>query len=267
MKKKVSVARPQKKSGKKISRDIIPADNYGKVVSALVENAESQLAMLEQQGKIVEKFAYSFPGRNGQKIEGLTYWGLLACATSPKKTGYQPVFGKPEYTSAGDKILLTVSVKNPKTGQTEWGTCAFDPRERFAERIALTNAKRYALDKLISIPQKLAFLEYIKKQDTSKILTITPPKTTTEVRRVLNPSQDDSYDKALRAVYAKINDLLLPTEKTMEYFKNLYGVDSVKKLSVEQLRQIWKELRSAEVDTTGGILCMIKDAIKNMEVK
>jgi hypothetical protein len=53
----------------------------------------------------------------------------------------------------------------------------------------------------------------------------------------------------------------------MEYFKNLYGVDSAKKLSVEQLREIWRELRRAEVDTTGGILCMLKDAIKNMEVK
>jgi len=263
MVKKKAVARPQK-SGKKISRDIIPVDNYGKVVAALVENAESQLTLLEQQGKIVEKFAYSFPGRNGQKIEGLTYWGLLACAEMKKKGGFRPEFGKPEYTPAGDKILLTVSVKNPKTGQMEWGTCAFDPRERFSERIALTNAKRYALDKLISIPQKLAFLAYLKEKNPGSFLEVALPKKPAEVRKALNPSVDEQKDKAIKSVFAKINDLGLNTEATIKYYKQLYGYEHTTEFRVDELRAIWKELRAAEIDKTGAILNELR---RKVEVK
>lgn len=168
----------KKKQTKIIVRKKI--DNYSDSMAALVENAESQLLLEEIQGEIVDKLAYSFEG-SGKSVKGLTFWGLKACTVYDKKNKWSPVWTKPEYQPLYESsVLLTIGCINPKTKQTEWGNCTFNPKIRFQERTALTNAKRYALDKHISIPQKIAFVQFLlshkPKQVLQKTITMSKPK-------------------------------------------------------------------------------------------
>ena len=141
------------------------------ILPALVEDAETKLVLAEIQGKIIDKLAYSFVSKNAT-VEGLTFWGLLSCAEKSKVNKWSPEWTKPEYEHLeGDSMLLTIGCKNPKTKHTEWGNCVFFPKARFSERVAMTNAKRYALDKHISIPQKIAFIQYLKKHKSEMLLT------------------------------------------------------------------------------------------------
>jgi hypothetical protein len=143
-----------------------------KTVFALVENAESQLSLQEIKGKIIDKLAYSFTSK-GITVDGLTFWGMKACAEGTKNGKWSPMWTKPEYQALSDgSVLLTIGCTNPITKQTEWGNCVFFPKVRFSERTALTNAKRYAIDKHISVTQKVAFVQYLKKNKPDQILKI-----------------------------------------------------------------------------------------------
>lgn len=158
-------------------------DSYGQTMAALVEDAESQLQLAEVKGKIIDKLAYSFKGKTpGTKVEGLTFWGLLACTEfSKKKDRWSPEWTQPQYQVMNDDaVLLTIGCVNPKTKKTEWGNCIFHPRLRFSERTALTNAKRYALDKHISIPQKVTFVQFLKANDPKKVLQLEEGKEKTD---------------------------------------------------------------------------------------
>lgn len=147
-------------------------NDYDDSMAELVENAESKLLLKEIQGEIVDKLAYSFAGKNA-KVEGLTFWGMKACTQfSKKKTErWTPEWTEPKYTQLSEKsVLLTIGCINPKVKKTEWGNCVFNPLARFSERIALTNAKRYALDKWLSIPQKIALVHFLKQHKPKQIL-------------------------------------------------------------------------------------------------
>lgn len=147
-------------------------DKYSYSMTALVACAESQLSLNEIQGQIVDKLAYTFKNK-GMKVEGLTFWGLEACTKYDKRNKWSPVWTEPKYQPLFDnKVLLTIGCINKKTKQTEWGNCIFDPNDRFSERTALTNAKRYALDKHISVPQKIAFVQYLLAHKPKQILKI-----------------------------------------------------------------------------------------------
>ena len=160
----------QKVKGKKQPSKItvVEKSEYGKTMSALVENAETGLMLKEIQGDIIDKLAYSFKGQ-GKMVEGLTFWGLKSCAEYDKRNKWIPQWTKPEYQQFGDQILLTIGCINSKTKLTEWGNCIFSPRERFGERKALTNTKRYALDKHIPVAQKISFVKFIKNNKPKQV--------------------------------------------------------------------------------------------------
>jgi len=148
--------------------------NHGSMIAGMIEDAETQLMLAETQGKIIEKLAYSFAGRSNAMVEGLTYWGMLACAQGAKKTSWTPEWTKPEFQKleGTPMMLCVVGCRNPRTKLTEWGSCSFNPAIRFDERKALTNAKRYALDKHLAVVQKVAFLQYLKKHSPGNILKL-----------------------------------------------------------------------------------------------
>lgn len=174
LKKKKALAKKKHPKKKKHTQIIVreKTDKYSRSMSTLVADSESQLQLEEIQGQIVDKLAYSFEGK-GVKVEGLTFWGMKACAEYDKKNKWKPIWTEPKYdVMPGDTVLLTIGCKNPKTKMTEWGNCIFSPNSRFAERIALTNAKRYALDKHISIPQKISFVQFLLSHKPKQILKI-----------------------------------------------------------------------------------------------
>jgi len=155
-------------------------DGYGKAMATLVEDAESQLSLAEIKGKIIDKLAYSFKSKNVQ-VDGLTFWGLKACTEFDKSSKWSPKWTEPKYQVLNDEaVLLTIGCINPKTKMTEWGNCIFNPKARFGERTALTNAKRYALDKHISVPQKISFVQFLKKHKPKQILQIEEGRDKTE---------------------------------------------------------------------------------------
>lgn len=236
-------ARAVKSAGsKKIVRDIVSVDEYGKVMSAMVENAENNLHLAEIQGKIINKMAYEFDGKGGSKVRDLTYWGLLSCAEAPKdvKKKWSPVWSKPEFQPAGDLMILTISCENPKLKHIEWGSCCFNPRDRFAERTAMTNAKRYALDKHISVVQKVAYVDWLLKNKPDAVMKLDPPKNKTEVNKALDPTFDEAKEIAIKSLYAKINEVGgYDTERVVAYFKKFYGVAHLRELNTENLRRCW----------------------------
>jgi len=175
--KKKKLAEKKKKLKKKKHTQIVvrkKQDKYSSSMTTLVASAESQLSLQEIQGQIVDKLAYSFKDKKkNMKVDGLTFWGLEACTKYDKRNKWSPVWTEPKYQPLFEsKILLTIGCINPKTKKTEFGNCIFDANIRYSERTALTNAKRYALDKHISIPQKIAFVQFLLKHKPKQVLKV-----------------------------------------------------------------------------------------------
>lgn len=273
-------AKMEKKKITKRVRRVIPDDVQNKSIAVAIEKAQALLLTKEVEGQIIDKLAYSFPKKdkngNEHSIDGLTFWGYKACAENARVNAWTPVFMKPEYTPLSNgKVILNVGVKNPKTKAVEYGNCVFDPNSRFDERTALTNAKRYALDKHISVPQRVAFIEYLKAYEPEKVLQITPkevhaikPK---ELTTSVTKTPDDAQkDIALKAVFAQVGNIKTKTgvnldkEKVKQYFKNKSGAVSMRDLSVVELRQVWQELYTIGQDPKA--LAKFAKEIESVEV-
>ena len=145
---------------------------------------------------------------------------------------------------------MTIECKNPVSKQVEYGNCVFDPNSRFAERTAMTNAKRYALDKHIPVAQKVAFIKYVRAYEPAKILAIAPAAVEAIKPRELTTSSDKApadmqKDIAIKAIFAKIaainkkHGTKVDSADVKEYMKNARGVAHLADLSLADLREAW----------------------------
>lgn len=248
----------KKTKREKVAR-VIPDEVYTKSVYVVVEKAEAMLMDKEVQGDIVDKFVYVF-SKDGKEIEGMTYWGLVACAQANKRASWTPVFSRPEYTPLPNgKVILTIECKNPNSKQVEYGNCVFDPNSRFAERTAMTNAKRYALDKHIPVAQKVAFIKYVRTYEPNKILEIPAGEVAAVKPRELTTASgkapaDMQKDIAIKAIFAKIaainqkHGTKVSADAVKEYLKNERGVAHLADMSLVELREAWDTMSAWSKD-------------------
>lgn len=249
----------KKASNKRVKREF-EQDQYNQAICVIVEKAEAQLLTEEMQGKTVDKLYYSFNSKqkddkgNFVKIEGLTFWGYKACAEQAKTNKWKPKFGKPDFHDhPNGKTTMTIAVTNPRSKETEYGVCTFDSNVRFNERTAATNCKKYGLDKMIPVAQRIAFIGFLKqyRPETQLALDDKGMKAlkSKDFTTSSTPTPDDAKkDIAIKSIFAQIGALeqkhgvKLDKNKTKQYYKCKYGVVSLRDLNIDQMKEVWQDL-------------------------
>lgn len=94
---------------------------------------------------------------------------------------------------------------------------------------------------------------------------------TIEVQEVDPPQDDGGLDKARKRAFAIMNDLepklrdvRCPVGRLWEHFKNLYGVDSRAKFTIEEWSLVGAQLQAAK-DSYGMLQVLVRRALENTE--
>jgi len=273
-KEKALVVKKQKKTA------VIKRKYTDAIVAALLENEEDKLLALENSGQVVNALMYQAYDKKTKELlhEDLTYIGYRELCRNIKDSYIK--FGEPKFvtneTEEKGQITKTVQVlveakRFEVIGgivtevENAWGTKAAGSRfssGKFVvspEAAALSKAQRNAMKQLIPIQKKMAMMSLLKsarKKFKGQIVRIEVDAK--DVQKIL--PEADEHARALKAVFAIINDLGLDKEAAHGFLRAEYKTEHLSSLEVKQLKDVVARLN--KVKAKESYLADLKEKIK-----
>jgi hypothetical protein len=254
---------------KKIKKGAIIDGASDIMVAALIEKAEKEMINAEFEGQLVNKFVYEFEhkikNKNGEVVKtgivrDLTVKGFFEVIRKGKD-GFVPDYKPPVFTTMeGGRMMVTIQCQNPKTGETVFGSCDFDPRDKFS-RSCTSIAQRNALKLLVPEGKRQAFILYClsKRKDLVKQIDWNRQ----EAKKELIGEDAVAIEKAIASLFAKLNEIGVSKDAWHVYMKKQNNVQSLKDIKLNVLRQTWKEI--AALKGKPDEIAMYNDMIKGDE--
>ena len=206
-----------------------------------------------------------------QIIEDLSskaYFEVAKKDEAQRKTIFK--YGMPVRTADDKTINIMIECTDTKLNKSEWGTATSMKYDKwgnydiFADQKALTKAQRNAVKDLLTfeLVQK-CFAAWLQAK---KILMVTVTEgkiliegegekgiTAEEIKKEVEPLKektigDNKKEMGVKAIFAQIGEInkkwkvKLDSTLVNKYYKKKYGVEHIKELTVEQMKEIWSEL-------------------------
>jgi len=205
---------------------------------AIMERADEEQILAELMGNFLDEFVYEFE-QQGHKVTGLSLAGVRETVRYMNKNGMARISisdREPKVREEDDWIEVWVYAKDELNGSGAWGI------KRQVKKYVSGRINEFAMEQALSKAQRNAQRALIPENYVKEMITKFKGQGKSKDLTGKDKSQKLVTDKQIKRLYAMEREAGLDPQKTDDYIKQKYQVDSKKELTMVQIDEIFKGL-------------------------